>query len=232
MPGGGKQSTNRYGDDARVLDTSVVGVDVKRSSKPGWDAGRTTARKQPGLAWPSDQSASALQEQSAACGASRAERASALPLHSQSSARGTNFASLASALPLHSQSSALGANPGLSTPKAIPAAATNLSNMIICDLAREYSAAWPTPDKALQTLNPCASSTYLKTARERNGGKYLPRGKGKCKMKNANCKMENEEGTPNAQWHAKSKMGLAVWLKQGLHLAVDVLVFVPVRKRA
>ena len=94
------------------------------------------------------QSASALQEQSAAWGVGLAAAASALQAQS-ASPRGTNLASFVSALPLHSQSSARGIKPPFSRPHAIPAAAASFNSMIISVIiALANSAAAPTQDEA------------------------------------------------------------------------------------
>ena len=94
--------------------------DLLLNSKPGRSAGQNNDPIGPGfclgivnyIRFRGAVFVSALQEQSA-------------------SARGT-FAARVSALQAQSASAALGVKLGLSTPQAIPAAATNFSNVIIC----------------------------------------------------------------------------------------------------
>jgi hypothetical protein len=98
---------------------------------------------------------SALQAQSASARGTWATRVSAL--HAQSaSALGTNWAVPASALQAQSASAAFGVKDGLSTPQAIPTAATNLSNVIITVFPADGRAPLRPPGQGSETIRPLA----------------------------------------------------------------------------
>ena len=88
------------------------------------------------------------------------------------SLRGT-FEARVSALHAQSASAPIGVKLGLSTPQAIPAAATNFSNVIIFYFPAGSRASPHPPGRGSETMQLLAVPSYPKTANWGNVGKYL-----------------------------------------------------------